>query len=217
MDFQGVLFMIMINGNLFVLLGILIYLVGRSIFIGYTYRKQKKIMWLKEIVGFLFVIYLSMVIAVTLFPIVIGAYSNANITYSINLIPLKAIINNVSNIGVAYGGDAAFMIGLILKNVGGNILLFMPLGFLAPILWRKLKRFKHIIILGLIVSISIELLQLLQTLAGGWGRATDIDDVICNVLGAIIGYFIYILFFKVVDKYKIKTLQQLNNNIGSVN
>ena len=125
----------------------------------------------------------------------------------INAIPLKSIFNNISQIGIAYDGDVQFMIGLIAKNVGGNILLLMPLGFLVPILWDKFKHLKNVMLLGFVVSISIEILQLIVSLVGGWGRVTDIDDVICNVLGVIFGYFIYILIIKVTDRFRINILR----------
>lgn len=127
---------------------------------------------------------------------------------SANFIPLVNIIYNISQIGTAYDGDVFFMISLIVRNVGGNILLLIPLGFFAPILWNKAKGLKVIIFLGLVVSITIELLQLLESFGGGWGRVTDIDDVICNVLGAIIGYLIYALIIKIGDKYKIRVCFQ---------
>lgn len=161
--------------------------------------------------NFLFAIYICMVISVTLFPLPIGFdYQNENLFRSVNLVPLVTIIENISLIGTAYDGDTLFMIALILINVGGNILLLMPLGFLAPILWRKFRHFKKVILLSLAVSITIELLQLLESSFGRGGRVTDIDDVICNVLGAIIGYLIYVLIMKIADKFKIRIVSNLD-------
>ena len=203
----------LINGSLIIVLGVICYLVGRGILIGIRYKNQRQIYWLKEVIIFLFVIYVCMVISVTLFPLPIGFHSNiGNVYRLINVIPLKSIFNNISQIGIAYDGDVQFMIGLIAKNVGGNILLLMPLGFLAPILWDKFKHLKNIMLLGFVVSISIEFLQLIVSLAGGWGRVTDIDDVICNVLGVILGYFIYKLIIKVTGKFRIKILGSLGNS-----
>jgi glycopeptide antibiotics resistance protein len=46
--------------------------------------------------------------------------------------------------------------------------------------------------LGLLVSVSIECLQLVELVIDvGFGRTVDIDDVICNVIGTVIGYLIY--------------------------
>ena len=189
--------------------GILFYLVGRGIFIGI----KKQVYWLKEIIRFLFVVYLCMVVSVTLFPIPIGLNADIeNVYRTVNIIPLKTIIFNISQIGIAYGGDTSFMIGLIVRNVGGNILLLMPLGFFVPLLWNKFNSFKKILLVGFSVSIGIELLQFIEPKAGGWGRVTDIDDVICNVLGVIIGYLIYKMIIKIVDKLQIELLQNLSDN-----
>ena len=207
--------MYLISSGLFIRFGIIFYLVGRSLLIWIRYKKQKQVYLLKEAIGFLFIVYIFMVISVTLFPFPINF--NANFEYvqrSINIIPLKSIINDLSQIGVAYDGDVLFMIGLIVRNVGGNILLLMPLGFIAPILWDKFKDFKSVILLGFCVSISIEILQLLETILSGWGRVTDIDDVICNVLGVIIGYLIYKLFIKIGSKFQVNIIQKLNLSVS---
>lgn len=169
------------------------------------YQNKKHVIWWKEIISFLFVIYICMVVAVTLFPLPIGFPSNLeNLNRSVNIIPFASIIKDINQIGSAYDGDALFMIGLIVRNVGGNILLLMPLGFLAPILWDKYKKFKNTILLGFSISASIELLQLIQSLFSGVGRITDIDDVICNVLGSIVGYCIYKILLKLSTKFNIR-------------
>ena len=71
-----------------------------------------------------------MVVAVTLFPLPIGfPFNIENLNRSVNIIPFASIIKDINQIGSAYDGDSLFMIGLIVRNVGGNILLLMPLGF----------------------------------------------------------------------------------------
>jgi glycopeptide antibiotics resistance protein len=203
--------MFLISGNLIILLTIIYYVVVRSILIGRKYRNNIQVYWLKEMIKFLFVIYISLVISVTLFPLPLGFhYEYDNLFRSTNFVPLATIINNISQIGTAYDGDVFFMFSLIVRNVGGNILLLMPLGFLAPIVWNKAKDLKAVILLGLVVSIPIEILQLLESFGGGWGRVTDIDDVICNVIGAITGYLIYVLIIKTGDKYNIRVINNLN-------
>ncbi|RTR36224.1 VanZ family protein [Robertmurraya yapensis] len=203
--------MIYINGRLIVYLAIIGYLLIRGILIGRKYKKQIRVEWVKEVLRFLSVIYISMVVSVTLFPIALG-FNDESIYFSrtLNLVPLASIIKDFNQIGTAYDGDIIFMISLIVRNVGGNILLLMPLGFLAPFLWNKAKSLKGITILGLVFSVTIELLQLLETLAGGWGRITDIDDVICNVLGVAIGFLVYIVFMRAGEKLKINMIRDLN-------
>ncbi|PFV19611.1 hypothetical protein COK99_32780 [Bacillus thuringiensis] len=193
----------MINGSLFIILGVICYLIVRGILIGT--KNKKHMIWWKEIISFLFVVYICMVVAVTLFPLPIGFPSNIeNLNRSVNIIPFASIIKDINQIGSAYDGDALFMIGLIVRNVGGNILLLMPLGFLAPILWDKYKKFKNTILLGFTISVSIELLQLIESLFSGWTRVIDTDDVICNILGSILGYCIYTILLKLSTKFNIR-------------
>lgn len=65
----------------------------------------------------------------------------------------------------------------------GNIVMFMPLGFFPKLLFRKWSWWKSLL-LGFGVSVSIELAQLFTT------RSTDIDDVILNTLGALLGWLL---------------------------
>ncbi|MED3398545.1 VanZ family protein [Bacillus wiedmannii] len=200
----------MINGSVFIIVGVICYLIIRSIFIGM--KSKKGVNWWKELISFLFVIYIGMVVAITLFPIPIGFPTGIeNIRLSINIVPFASIIKDIGKIGIAYDGNVLFMIGLIVRNVGGNILLLMPLGFLAPIIWDKFKKIKNTILLGLAISISIELLQLTESLFSGWGRITDIDDVIFNVIGSIVGYFIYKITLMLASKFNIQVLNKTNS------
>ncbi|PEU71984.1 hypothetical protein CN386_25010 [Bacillus cereus] len=202
--------MYMINGSVFIIVGVIYYLIVRSIFIGM--KSKKGVNWWKELISFLFVIYIGMVVAITLFPIPIGFSTGIeNIRLSINIIPFASIIKDIGKIGITYDGDVLFMIGLIVRNVGGNILLLMPLGFLAPIIWDKFKKIKNTILLGLAISISIELLQLIESLFSSWIRITDIDDVICNVIGSIVGYFIYKITLMLASKFNIQVLNKTNS------
>ncbi|KAA0784055.1 hypothetical protein COM04_21450 [Bacillus wiedmannii] len=202
--------MYMINGSAFILLGLICYFIVRSISIGM--KSKKGVNWWKELISFLFAIYIGMVVAITLFPIPIGFPTGIeNIRLSINIIPFASIIKDIGKIGIAYDGDVLFMIGLIVRNVGGNILLLMPLGFLAPIIWDKFKKIKNTILLGLAISISIELLQLIESLFSSWIRITDIDDVICNVIGSIVGYFIYKITLMLASKFNIQVLNKTNS------
>lgn len=71
--------------------------------------------------------------------------------------------------------------------------MFVPVGLLIPIIW-KLKD-KTIILLGMFISLSIEISQLFLN------RGTDIDDLIFNTFGTIIGLVIYKKISKKENKY----------------
>ena len=76
-------------------------------------------------------------------------------------------------------------------NAKGNLLLFLPLGLLVPLIWKRLSMWKGILIaIGL--SVAIEILQLFSRSWGSY-RATDINDVLLNVFGAFIGLAIVFL------------------------
>jgi glycopeptide antibiotics resistance protein len=184
----------LLNGRMLISFVVIVYLASQ-IFARMTDKNKKPVIWMWEGLKFLFVLYLSLVVAITLFPIIIGHKPNVLNEYrSLNLIPLVTIYRYFSQIGTAYDGDVGFMIELIAKNIGGNLLLLMPLGFCAPLLFKKFTSFKNVFLLGLFSSICIECIQFFELLSGivRW-RSVDIDDVICNVAGAVLGYLIYIL------------------------
>ena len=79
-----------------------------------------------------------------------------------------------------------------------NIFLFIPLGFLCPIISKTYERTKNIILLGFGLSLFIEVTQLFTLY-----RITDINDLLTNVLGTVMGYlcFKFILKFRPVNAY----------------
>ena len=78
-----------------------------------------------------------------------------------------------------------FGTNLFYKNIVGNILLFMPLGLFVST-FIKIKSGIPILVVSTISSLSIEFTQM------AIGRVFDIDDVILNIFGGILGYFVYI-------------------------
>lgn len=86
---------------------------------------------------------------------------------------------------------------LFIKNIIGNILLFIPLGtFITYKL--EIKHFYIIIIISLYFSVCIEIIQLLI------GRIFDIDDILLNVFGSLIGYLVY----KILNQFMCKILKK---------
>ena len=72
-----------------------------------------------------------------------------------------------------------------LKNTVLNVALFIPLGVLLPFLWTRYHTLKSTALFGFVLSLSIELLQILTY------RATDINDILANTLGTVLGYFLF--------------------------
>ena len=91
---------------------------------------------------------------------------------NINLIPFWDITSGVQ----------AYLI-----NSGLNILLFIPLGFILPLLWKEFRSRRTICLTGFLLSLGTELAQLLNY------RISDVDDLIMNTLGAFLGYELLML------------------------
>lgn len=75
-----------------------------------------------------------------------------------------------------------------LLNLVGNTAMFIPLGIVWPTVLKKLNTHWKVIAAGFGVSLTIEVLQL-----PFFDRATDVDDLILNTLGFLLGYGIYLL------------------------
>ena len=71
-----------------------------------------------------------------------------------------------------------------------NVIMFLPLGFLLPLLWSDYRRLGKTALTGLGMSVLIEVLQLINM------RITDIDDLTMNTLGTVLGF----AFWKLLDR-----------------
>lgn len=109
----------------------------------------------------LFCLYLSAVFSLVGIPNVL--YFRPGL--KLNLIPFYGIVND-------------------LKNSLLNVVLFMPLGFLLPLLWEKFRKRTSAVWFGFGLSLAIELLQMLTF------RATDVNDLITNAAGTAIGFLL---------------------------
>ena len=71
----------------------------------------------------------------------------------------------------------------IAVNIAGNLLIFMPIGFLAPYIWRRLDA--KCVLIGFLLSCFVEAVQLFTD------RNSDYNDIILNTLGTVSGYLLY--------------------------
>lgn len=155
----------------------IVFVVPAVIILQYTIFRQRSFYQFISIL--IFTLYSIAVFSVVGIPTV-DAFK---VDFSFNLIPLIDIVNSP----VEY-----------IKNTILNIILFIPLGFLVPAIWKNYRSIKTMFFMGLSVSISIEILQIFTF------RLTDVDDLITNTTGTIIGYYIskkfsFKLPFKLAD------------------
>lgn len=74
-------------------------------------------------------------------------------------------------------------------NLLGNVVMFIPLGLLLPRVFKKLNKFLRVMLATALIVTAVELLQLF-TLVG----SLDIDDLLLNLLGAALGYWLHRAF-----------------------
>lgn len=140
-----------------------------------------------------FVLWVSMVLEVTVFPVPVSlaeiarvhSDSSLYISPDLNLVPFHSIAASFA--GVESHGWAGFV-----RNWLGNLLLLMPLGFMAPIIWKRFRRASPMVLLCVATSLSIELVQYVGSFLvfGIRWKSVDVDDVIVNVLGGMLGFLL---------------------------
>ena len=99
---------------------------------------------------------------------------------TISIIPFKSLLDMINN---------NISVTRILENILGNIAIFIPFGLLLPIVQKD--KSKKIILYGLITSALIEIIQYVFALG-----SSDIDDLMLNTLGTVIGYLLYKIIHK---------------------
>ena len=140
-----------------------------SIRIVYLMTNREKFVFYKEFFALLFMLYI-----LVLFYVV--TYQDP-ISYSIssyNLVPFREMLR------YQFGST------LFYRNIVGNLLIFVPFGLFVTY-YLKTHRLSLIFLLSLISSLTIEFAQRLII-----GRVFDVDDIILNVVGGVIGYFVYL-------------------------
>lgn len=98
----------------------------------------------------------------------------------INLVPFTTIVTQVT------GTSGSARVQLI-----GNVGLLLPLGLIGPLVMPSLRRAPRVAFVALALSIAIELAQLLGTSVRFINRSVDVDDVILNVVGALLGWLLW--------------------------
>ena len=76
-------------------------------------------------------------------------------------------------------------LGAFLLNIVGNVVAFMPCGFLLPAISRRCRRPQGTLIVGLLISFIIECTQLAFAVG-----SFDVDDMLLNTLGAVAGFYL---------------------------
>lgn len=138
-----------------------------------------------ELTANLLFIYLLYLAQMTVFPLSMGIPFERKY----NFVPFRTIMMFIPGL-LEHGlindlQDSRLTASAI--NIIGNIVVFIPVGLIVPLMGDKHKRFKNTFLMGFGVSLVIEITQLLFV----EGRYMDVDDLILNSMGAAAGWVLY--------------------------
>ena len=144
--------------------------------------REKILRWILKII---FVIYFLLLMRFTVFKYAAitrpwDAFFLRTREY--NIVPIKATLQMIRGLSPLR----------LIENLAGNIILFIPFGILLPLAFKIEWK---TIFLGCLVSCFIEAVQFAFAMG-----AADVDDIILNTLGAVIGYLIYIIVKHIFKK-----------------
>ena len=142
-----------------------------SLRVTYLIKNKVRFVLYKELLALSFIIYILCLFQVVTFQDTVSWSTN-------NFIPFREILRY--NIGSR----------LFIKNILGNMLLFLPFGFFVSY-YLEIKKPYIPLLLTLIASTAIECVQM------AIGRVFDIDDIFLNNLGGILRYVLYYILFKI--------------------
>ena len=138
-------------------------------------RKEHK-QRIRIISWILFGIYLIMMVYFLFFSEQMGRVPRD--TYQYNLHPFAEIKRYLY-----YAGRVGTV--LVLLNLLGNIICFIPYGFVIPVLSVRCRSFGKILLLSFLASLLVESIQLVSKLG-----SFDVDDIMLNTLGGVLGYVV---------------------------
>lgn len=160
-------------------------LYGIAISLGYIIwrRRKRNIRFLGVAVVTL---YILLLFKVTICPIIflqgdsrqefMDTFRNYTLYYQ--LVPFKTIGNT-------------FQTNAWVLQIFGNIMLLLPVPLLYSLLVKEIPRMKFFMVLGALISLSIELIQFGIDMLGHYpSHVADIDDFILNIIGIVIGILI---------------------------
>lgn len=141
----------------------------------YSMQQKHSVLWKQILYRCLFAFYLVMLLAITFL-------GRADVE-GFSFIPFSSYIEAWKKSSL-----------IAWRNIVINIIMFMPFGFLLPMIFKKADNLLQISVITAIFSLGIELLQVLSHRG-----VFEIDDIINNLVGSIIGYTILKSICKYID------------------
>ena len=167
---------------LLLLLALPLYVLARFVYVKAIHKSSFELNWKRELLLAATSTYCFMLTWLLFEPQMFSGWSfDPRVAFAqSNFVPFSQISEYI-----LYGRER-FNLDIVIVNLVGNVLMFVPLGILLPLAIKKLDSLKMIALVGLLLPITVEIIQLLI------GRSADIDDVILNFTGVMLGYLILI-------------------------
>jgi glycopeptide antibiotics resistance protein len=162
--------------------------------------KKKEANKLKMIEILLFIIYLVLLVYFLFFAESMGR-TISDREYSYNLVLFKEIKRFIK-----YHKELGMT--AVLTNIVGNIVCFVPFGCMLPILSIKARKLFLVGLVSLELSIVIEMTQLIFKVG-----SFDVDDLVLNTLGGVIGFLIYRMGNRMMGKWLKRNEKKKKNAI----
>lgn len=139
-------------------------------------KENKLVMWV------CFLAYLLLLVYVVFFSPVFGRADQSVYRYNLTLFHE---IGRYYGVGIRTGSWNLFWL-----NVVGNICVFVPWGVFLPKLFEKCRKLPLVLLLSFELSLVVEIIQLIMRVG-----CFDVDDLLLNTIGGILGYLVYKLLF----------------------
>jgi glycopeptide antibiotics resistance protein len=97
-----------------------------------------------------------------------------------NFVPFKSIVPELM-------GRGNHLINMV--NLFGNIIPFMPIGLLAPLVIRSISSWRKALVLGVVTGLSFEVMEVVFRVG-----IFDVDDIMLNAFGVMLGYGVFAMF-----------------------
>ena len=151
--------------------GLVTVTIGWILFRAVMYRKTKRFDFKYELRQIFFLINLLVIARFVFYPFskVDGQVQRVNLVPLVNILEFDTVRD-------------------LILNLTGNFAMFIPTGIMVPLIYKKYNTFGKVTLFGFLMSLTIEILQLPFAV-----RASDVDDLILNTAGCMVGYGIYAL------------------------
>ncbi len=143
--------------------------------------KEETKRWIRRFCLILFLFYVLLLFYFLFFAESYGRVGEMQQGFRYNLIPFVEI-RRFWIYREQLGAKAVF------ANLAGNIIAFIPFGLILPLIVRRMRRGIQVVAAGFALSLLVEVVQLITKVG-----CFDVDDLILNTLGSLLGYLCFSL------------------------